>query len=78
MLGNLVIISASYGYGDHRVDVSQQLNDAIKDGKLHALVGNQLAGDPYPNVVKDLVLEYKFRDQMFQRAMKEGETLDLP
>jgi len=78
MQGGLVITTARYGLGDHYVDVSQQLNDAITDDKLRVFVGNQLAGDPCPNVAKNLILEYRFRDQTFQRTVNEGETLDLP
>src|SRR5579862_912189 len=78
MQGGLVITSAKYGCGDHRLDVSRELNDAIKNDKLHVVVGNQLAGDPCPNVAKDLLLGYKFGDKTFQRTAREGETLDLP
>lgn len=74
----LVITSARYGLRDHRVHVTQQLNAAIVNDKLHVLVGNQLAGDPVPNSPKDLVIEYKYKDQTFNRVVKEGDTLDLP
>jgi hypothetical protein len=58
--------------------VTRQLNDAIEDGKLHVFVGNQLGGDPCPNVSKDLTLKYKYKGQSFETAVKEGATLDLP
>lgn len=76
--GDLVVIAANYGCGDHRVDVVKQLNDAIIDDKLHVFAGNQLAGDPCPNVSKDLWVSWQYKDQKFNRTVKEGETLNLP
>ncbi len=75
---NLVITAARYGFRDHRVDVTKQLNDAIVNDKLHVLVGNQLAGDPSPNTPKDIVIEYRFKNQTLNKTAKEGDTLDLP
>lgn len=76
--GYLVIIAANYGSGDHRLDVTKQLNDAIIDDKLHIFAGNQLAGDPCPNVSKDLWVSWQYKNQKFNRTVREGETLDLP
>jgi hypothetical protein len=42
----LVIVKALYGHLDTRVDVTSQMNSAIRDGKLRLHVGNQLSGDP--------------------------------
>jgi hypothetical protein len=76
--GYLVIIAANYGCGDHRLNVTKQLNDAIIDDKLHVFAGNQLAGDPCPNVSKDLWVSYQYKGQKFNRTVGEGETLNLP
>ncbi len=76
--GYLVIIAANYGCDDHRLDVTKQLNDAIIDDKLHVFAGNQLAGDPCPNVPKNLLVSYQYKDQKFNRTVGEGETLNLP
>jgi hypothetical protein len=42
----LVIVKALYGHLDTRMDVTSQMNSAIRDGKLRLHVGNQLSGDP--------------------------------
>lgn len=76
--GYLVIVAAHYGYGDHRVDVTKQLNDAIIDDRLNVFVGNQLAGDPCPNVSKNLVVEYRYKDKTLSTTLGEGSTLNLP
>lgn len=76
--GDLLIIEGRYGYEDHRVDVTKQLNDAIVDKKLHIFVGNQLAGDPCPNVPKNVIVRYTYKNQILLRVVKEGNSLDLP
>jgi hypothetical protein len=76
--GYLVVIAAKYGSGDHRLDVTKQLNDAIIDDKLHIFAGNQLAGDPCPNVSKDLWVSWQYKGQKFNKTVREAETLDLP
>src|SRR5207253_1882364 len=43
---SLFIQTAFYGIKDHRVDVTEQIRAAVKDGKLHIYAGNQIAGDP--------------------------------
>lgn len=76
--GYLVVTAARYGCNDHRLDVTKHLNDAIIDDRLHVFIGNQLAGDPCPNVRKDLTVEYRYKGQTLQRNVVEGDTLDLP
>jgi len=76
--GDLLIVEARYGGRDHRVDVTRQLNDAIVDSKLHIFAGNQLAGDPCPNVPKDLKVSYRYKNQELQKVVEEGKDLDLP
>jgi predicted nucleotide-binding protein len=75
---DLVIIEAAYGIQDHRVNVTTQLNAAIKDNKLHIYVGNQLAGDPCPNMPKNLVVKYRCNNKELEKTVDEGGTLDLP
>lgn len=76
-LGDLIILEARYGARDHRIDVSDALNFGSNNGRLHVFVGNQLGGDPCPNVPKDLILKYRFKGQEFTKVVPEGSDLDL-
>jgi hypothetical protein len=76
--GDLLITGARYGIRDHRVDVTQQLNDAVIADKLHIFVGNQIAGDPSPNVPKNMIVKYKYKGSECEKIVAEGSDLDLP
>lgn len=77
-VSDLVITEAHYGSRDHRINVTKRLVDAIVDGKLHIYVGNQLGGDPCPNVPKDLIVRYRYKNEEREKTVAEGEDLDLP
>ena len=72
---DLVILEAQYGCEGHRLDVTRQLNDAIEEGKLHVFVGNQLGGDPCPNVSKDLTLKYKYKSSALRQRSRKVRRL---
>ncbi len=74
----LVIVKALYGHRDTRVDVTDQLNRAIRGDRLHVHVGNQLAGDPCPDIQKDVVVTYRYGDEEPTQSFLEGTDLDLP
>lgn len=74
----LTIHSAKYGAGGHWTDVSAVLKGHIVEGRLNVIAGNQLAGDPAPNVVKELSVDYSYRDKRQTTTVKEGESLSLP
>ena len=76
--GDLVIVNATYGAMDKRIDVTDQLNKAIRGAELHVHVGNDLGGDPCPNIVKDLIVRYRYEDQERHLTLKEGADLNLP
>jgi len=75
---DLVVTKGEYGARDHRYDVTAQLNALITNGKLHAYVGNQLAGDPCPNIPKNLIVRYRYRNQELEKTVEEGADLNLP
>lgn len=75
---DLVILNASYGAGEHRVDVTTELVWRTENGKLHVYVGNQLGGDPCPNTPKDLIVRYRYKGEEYEHVVAEGVTLDLP
>jgi hypothetical protein len=75
---NLQILRASYGHEHDRVDVTKQLHDAVADDKLSLTVGNQIAGDPVPGTVKDLIVAYRHNNKTLEKTVVEGAMLNLP
>jgi hypothetical protein len=61
-----------------KVDVTAKLKEMIKDGLLQAQASNDLAGDPMPNVVKELRVEYAVDGVVQSAVFKEGEEIQLP
>lgn len=76
----LFIETAFYGFSNHRVNVTNQLRSAVKDGSLHFNAGNEIAGDPAPGIPKELTVTYTLAkgDSVLTKVVSEGETLDLP
>ena len=74
----LHIVRAFYGMDDQRLEVTKQLQKDVIANRLHILAGNQIAGDPYPNVRKKLTVEYLYNNEKHRRLIDEGEYLDLP
>jgi hypothetical protein len=74
----LIIVKALYGHLDTRVDVTSQMNSAIRDGRLRLHVGNQLSGDPCPGIQKDVVVTYRYGREEPTQTFPEGTDLDLP
>jgi hypothetical protein len=76
--GDLTIIEGRYGVGGVTVDVTRQLAKAVKGGKLDVQVGNDLGGDPCYGLVKELVVQYRHKNQKRTKTVKEGAVLHLP
>lgn len=74
----LVIVKAIYGHQDTRVDVTDRLNRAIRDGKLRVHVGNEIGGDPCPGIQKDLIVTHRYGDEEPTQTFLEGTDLELP
>ena len=60
------------------VEVTAKLAEAVKDGRLEIMAGNELAGDPRPDVVKALLVEYKADGQTARIRVGENQKLVLP
>lgn len=77
--GDLVVLEAKYGIRDHRIDVTEGLNASIKNGKLHELVGNHIGScDPCPNMQKNIIVRYRYKNDECTKTIVEGDDLDLP
>jgi hypothetical protein len=78
-LSEFRVIRATYGAEGHEFkDVSAELSASIKEGKLSILASNDIAGDPVPNVVKKLRIEYTHGGVTFTKEFVEGEQVNLP
>ncbi len=60
------------------VDVTDKLRAAIKNNTLSVVSGNDLAGDPAYNVVKNLRVDYTLGGIDKTRTLAENETLQIP
>jgi hypothetical protein len=74
----LTILSARYGATGKYVDVTQVVAQSVDASGLHVVAGNQLAGDPCPMTLKELVVEYEHNGQRLSKTVKESETLSIP
>jgi D-alanyl-D-alanine-carboxypeptidase/D-alanyl-D-alanine-endopeptidase len=76
--GQLEIVRARYGAPGNWVDVTQQVRDHVKNGRVEVLSGNELAGDPAYGVAKVLEVEYRLAGKTDVRRVDEGQVLVLP
>ncbi|MEO6278640.1 hypothetical protein [Roseateles sp.] len=78
--GHLIIESASYGYGNRRVDVSQALRARVRGDRFEAEVSNDLLGvDPAPGKDKQLIVTYRRNNEAPQTVrVNEGDWVRLP
>jgi hypothetical protein len=76
--GDLFIVKAEYGSEELHVDVTKRLNDAISRNSLTIFASNNLAGDPCPNVPKNLFVKYRYKGQELTKTVPETAMLFLP
>jgi Alpha-L-fucosidase/F5/8 type C domain len=74
----LEILSATYGAGEHRADVTEKLRQSVMQDSLRVTVGNSLAGgDPAPYQPKELRVEYKVGGEQATKVVKEDQILAI-
>ncbi|HEX6505303.1 MAG TPA: DUF3395 domain-containing protein [Terriglobales bacterium] len=73
------LISATYGSGDNRVDVTSRLQSLAHGGNLSVRVDNQNMGvDPAPRQPKDLRIQQRDNDgQVHEYMFREGQIASL-
>jgi hypothetical protein len=78
--GSLNIISATYGAGRQRRDVTGRVQSLVRDGRLSIRVDNDtLGGDPSPNVRKVLLVTFtNGRGRQQEISVNEGDRVNLP
>jgi hypothetical protein len=75
----LEIVSAEYGSGRRRVDVTRRLQDRVFNGRLMIKVNNDMAGsDPAEGQPKQLKLVVRINGREQRRVVNEGQFLSLP
>jgi len=78
----LEITRAIYGVLEQElpdvVDVTGVLAARVRDNALTVQASNDLAGDPAPNVVKQLRVTYTYGDKQYSKTVTENETLRIP
>jgi len=60
------------------VEVTQQLRLLVEDNTLSVRATNGLAGDPAPNIIKQLRVEYALNGQTLTKTVDENALLQLP
>ena len=77
--GKLAITRATYGDQSlgRTSDVTAQLQQRLRDGKLAVAVDNNLCGDPAEGVLKQLRVEYTIGGVELVKRVYEGNTLRL-
>jgi len=73
----LAIKKAQYGAGGQWADVTDRLAAAVSNNVLSIEASNDLAGDPAPNVVKELRLTYSLGGEEHSAVVPEGQTLHV-
>lgn len=78
--GRLYIVSASYGAGNRKRDITARLRGHVRGDRLSVTVDNRLAGtDPAPGITKTLSVSYTVGGgKTRQVRVDESETLNLP
>ncbi len=76
----LIITKAYYGdFPSPRIDVTQTIRDAMRDGKIERKIDKQfLGGDPAPGKAKLLRISYRVGSIFHQDDFADGDTLRLP
>jgi hypothetical protein len=75
------ICSATYGSlqcGPGLADVTEPLRRLIRDGRLETIDYRNFAGDPAPNMAKNLRVDYTVGDQAHTVNVTEHQILQLP
>jgi len=74
----LVIQVASYAV-THEADVTEALSTLVANDKLSVVVNNDtLGGDPAPNIVKRLHVDYTLNGKRYSQDVDEGGSLTIP
>jgi predicted aconitase with swiveling domain len=75
----LQITSAQWGSGNRFQNVSQRLQNMVRNNRLSVKVTPQdMGGDPTPGVSKKVIVDYRYQGRQQRVTRLEGEMLNLP
>jgi hypothetical protein len=75
---DLTILSADYGAGTKKADVTTAVASNLVAGRLSFDVNNaNLGGDPAPNVSKELHVAYSYKGKSYDVRVAEGKHLSI-
>jgi hypothetical protein len=74
----LYIRNAKYGVGSTYKDVTKIVSQLIVNNSLSVRASNQLAGDPVPNIKKELIIKYNFNGKDCEITGAEGSIINIP
>jgi hypothetical protein len=78
-VGQLNIISATYGARNRTIDVTGRLRSLVRDGRLDVTVNNStFDDDPAPGTRKTLSVTYSIGGRQRQERITEGDRLSIP
>jgi len=75
----LEILKAEYGYPGNFTDVTDAIQNYVKDGSIKIKVGHDTAGipDPNPNKQKTLAVSYEINGSPSTIELTDGQTLNI-
>lgn len=72
------IDKATYGKDNNVIDVTDKLQQMVKNNSLEITANNSLAGDPMVGTAKELVIDYTINGITKKEIIKEKETKIIP
>ncbi len=78
LTGDFYIISGNWGTESHNIDVTNKLNDRIRNGRLVLTASNEIDYDPHIGSVKRLKIKYHYKGADTEKICNEGEQINLP
>ncbi|MFA5050904.1 MAG: hypothetical protein WC499_02200 [Patescibacteria group bacterium] len=72
------IDKAIYGRDNKVIDVTDKLQRMINNNLLEITASNALAGDPFPDTIKDLIIDYTVNGVTKREIIKEHDTKIIP
>ena len=74
----LKIVSARYGINNHWLDVTENMQNKVKENQLSIYASNDIDGDPLFGYPKNLEVEYILNGVKKKTLIREGMKLEIP